>query len=772
MVTRQPMIRRYKTVNAARKAIALRLKQKEKMQESKDRCTRPLVSIIIPCFNQGVYLNECIDSIKNQTYDNIEIVLVNDASTDGVTENIINEFKSIKIKNRNIAIIHNEKNLGLPGTRNEGINASIGEFILPLDADDKISSNFISSCVSEIIKGKKDIIRGRTLFFGSRTGEWVHKPYNFKVLKYENVAPCTCLFKKIHWEEVGGYKEDMVNGYEDWEFWINMGKHGHTMGDCKEAIFYYRQKSKSMVVESNKIRSMLQHNIRMMHKDLYKPEDLQLYKIGDKKKLAMVTMAEGPNYKKMFEEVSERRMREYARKIGADFIVWDNHDGYQYHVFKKLDLGKLLDDYDRVAFIDSDIIIKKNAPNIFEYVPEDCVGMCNEHCSDYMKETVKYYNQELEKNGLSNKAIFSSWDGMYFNGGVIVVSKCHKHIFEYIFTETLDHWAEQGLINYQILRHKVKTVDIGIKFNGIRNFMINCKYTPKMRLHETFFLHENINMYHADEKLKLLKESLSEIEKIENSFVIWKKTEKLKIKVIALCYNEEKMIPFFLRHYSTFCDKIVIYDNFSTDRSKDILSKNSKVDIVQWNSDGRLEDKKYLEIKNTSWMGDKKEWDWVIVCDMDEFIYHPNILEVLQKYKFSRITFPRIDGYQMVNEGFPADDGKTQIYDIVKTGFHDENYAKRAIFNPKSISSINYLPGAHLCKPRGIVKQSPEPELKLLHYKFFGHKHWKERAEMYAPRLVGVDYDWGQHVYTQFAHGSLELYKKEAHLDEVFKILP
>ena len=101
-----------------------------------------LVSVVIPCYNSGIYIEKAINSVKNQTYKNVEIIVVNDGSTDSYT---LKYFKNVK----NITLI-NQKNKGLPNARNVGIKKAKGKYILPLDADDWIRKDAIQLMVKSI----------------------------------------------------------------------------------------------------------------------------------------------------------------------------------------------------------------------------------------------------------------------------------------------------------------------------------------------------------------------------------------------------------------------------------------------------------------------------------------------------------------------------------------------------------------------------------------------------------------------------------------------
>jgi glycosyltransferase involved in cell wall biosynthesis len=183
-----------------------------------------LVSIIVPCYNHASFINETLQSVVDQTYTNWECIIVNDGSIDK-TEIIAKEWCN---KDGRFSYIYQE-NEGPSSARNNGIKKCKGEFILPLDADDYITSDFIEKLVPELLNDKSlGIVSCYTKFFADNIKKTTFnlKPEgdDWRNLLYVNQLISTSLYRKECWEEVGGYDETMTNGFEDWEFWINVIK--------------------------------------------------------------------------------------------------------------------------------------------------------------------------------------------------------------------------------------------------------------------------------------------------------------------------------------------------------------------------------------------------------------------------------------------------------------------------------------------------------------------------------------------------------------------
>ncbi|MBM7853711.1 glycosyltransferase involved in cell wall biosynthesis [Desulfohalotomaculum tongense] len=223
----------------------------------------PLVSVVIPCYNYGRYVREAVYSVLNSTYPNIEIIVVNDGSTDKFTLEVLKELE------REAAVIHQE-NRGLPGARNAGFKSARGKYVLPLDADDIIASTYLETA-TWLMEKNPDIsfVYSDVKLFGEQDYIWYTSDYNFPELLLYNYIPATALVRKEAWEKAGGYDENMIKGYEDWEFWIRLGLNGFKGKRIKDTLFYYRKHGPSMLNESNKHRSEIVKYIRKKHRSAY-----------------------------------------------------------------------------------------------------------------------------------------------------------------------------------------------------------------------------------------------------------------------------------------------------------------------------------------------------------------------------------------------------------------------------------------------------------------------------------------------------------------------
>lgn len=205
----------------------------------------------------------------------------------------------------------------------------------------------------------------------------------------------------------------------------------------------------------------------------------------------------------------------------------------------------------------------------------------------------------------------------------------------------------------------------------------------------------------------------------------------MKIDVYSLCYNEELLLPYFIRHYAKFASNIYIYDNYSTDRSEEI-ARNAGLNIIKFNTNNKFDDVTHMNIKNNCWKSSKA--DWVIVQDMDEFVYHPNLTEILEK---TDATIFDLLMYNMFSLVFPTTTG--QIYDEIQMGTPFGPYygpsRKMLLFRPSQIHEISYTPGCHSANPEGNVKICINTDIKFLHMKFLSKEYYIKKTIMSYERF-------------------------------------
>lgn len=209
------------------------------------------------------------------------------------------------------------------------------------------------------------------------------------------------------------------------------------------------------------------------------------------------------------------------------------------------------------------------------------------------------------------------------------------------------------------------------------------------------------------------------------------------ITIFTIAYNESVLMKFMIDHYrSKFPNcRIVVYDNMSTDGCDKIAIENG-CEVIYYDTNNKISDKKYLEIKNNCWK--TATTNWVAVVDMDELI-DLNKEQLLMEESLNN-TLIKFEGYNMVN--------MEDNYDLenITYGTRCPPYDKSYVFNKKHISEINYEPGCHKCKPIGIAKYSNNI-YKTYHYICIHPDLQVAKYKNYANRLSDENkkHKWGDH---------------------------
>ena len=177
---------------------------------------QPLVTIVIPCYNYAEYVGEAIESVINQTYSNIELIVINDGSTDN-SDNVIKKLQ----KKYNFKYI-NQHNQGIIAVRNQAINVAKGEYLVQLDADDYIDKTYIKKCLKAAIKFDVDIVYTQVKFIGRVDFTSNYIDFDLEKLKHDNYIHASSLVKKsiLINKKYDSYLND--KGYEDWDIFLDL----------------------------------------------------------------------------------------------------------------------------------------------------------------------------------------------------------------------------------------------------------------------------------------------------------------------------------------------------------------------------------------------------------------------------------------------------------------------------------------------------------------------------------------------------------------------
>jgi glycosyltransferase involved in cell wall biosynthesis len=235
---------------------------------AKSMTKRIKVSIVIPCFNHGEFLPEAVCSAIAIKRDDIETIVVDDGSTDKRTREVMDALPAQAIK------VIRQENKGLAAARNAGIVISRGEYILPLDADNRLRFDYVERGIRILdAKPQVGVVYGDAEYIGMRTGRWHVGSFERDRLLQWNYIDACAMYRRCIWEENRGYDGTMpVQGYEDWDFWLGALEHGWEFAYIPEIFFDYRQSKRSMTTLTFGFESQIEAFVASKHGLLYRQQ--------------------------------------------------------------------------------------------------------------------------------------------------------------------------------------------------------------------------------------------------------------------------------------------------------------------------------------------------------------------------------------------------------------------------------------------------------------------------------------------------------------------
>lgn len=219
---------------------------------------KQLVSVIVPMRNAAPFIVETLESIVASTYRPIEVIVMDDGSTDDSLR-VAKEFAKAHPEIR----ILSQPNAGVSAARNNAIREAKGEWILPVDADDRISPTYIEHAMAAI-SNEVRIIGCRAEYFGARQGEWCLPEFSYELLARKNMIHACSLFRKADWQSVGGFCEEEIYR-EDWDFWLSLMELGGRYVRLDEVGLYYRVHEGSRRAKAKQRKRLIVDAINRRH---------------------------------------------------------------------------------------------------------------------------------------------------------------------------------------------------------------------------------------------------------------------------------------------------------------------------------------------------------------------------------------------------------------------------------------------------------------------------------------------------------------------------
>jgi len=241
----------------------------------------PNVSVVIPCFNLGAYLDEAVQSVLEQTYADFEIVIVDDGSDDPATCHLLTSYLRPKTR-----IIRTE-NRGLAEARNGGLNEARGRYVSFLDADDAYERRFLERTVGCLQREPATAFASCWLSaFGDASFTWRPESCAFPELLAEDTVCTAALIRREVLLALGGFDPQMpLAGYEDWELAVRLVACGHQGKIIPEQLFRYRIRSGSMteMCAAPENHALLVAYIVDKHADAYRTRSTEVMKVIEKR---------------------------------------------------------------------------------------------------------------------------------------------------------------------------------------------------------------------------------------------------------------------------------------------------------------------------------------------------------------------------------------------------------------------------------------------------------------------------------------------------------
>lgn len=206
------------------------------------------VSVIIPCYNTGEYLEEAIQSVFQSSFQDFEIIVVNDGSTEETTCSVL-----ASIDYPFTRLIHQE-NGGLAAARNSGVRKSSGDLLFFLDSDNRVRKGYFEKALKVFeVNPNVGVVYAKPIFFGeSIVPRFESRDFNFEALLAGNYIDACAFVRREAFEAIGGFDENReLKISEDWEFWIRLAQTSWRFYLLDEQLFDYRIRKNSMIGEQD-----------------------------------------------------------------------------------------------------------------------------------------------------------------------------------------------------------------------------------------------------------------------------------------------------------------------------------------------------------------------------------------------------------------------------------------------------------------------------------------------------------------------------------------
>lgn len=233
-----------------------------------------LVSVVIPCYQQMHWLGAAIRSVLASTWQQVEIWVIDDGSSEALSEEVL-----AFLRKGQIHLLH-QRNQGVCKARNVAIGRTQGDFVLPLDADDMIAPTYLEKAMTAFRWNRQLAVvsSGYCYLLGKEEGKCQCETFSPAMLLRHNQIVVTSLFRKSLWERVGGFAEILSRlSLEDWDFWLSVYALNPNFLILPEPLIYYRLHGPSRNACGQYIRRKSKLLILLRHWRLYVMHPIDLF---------------------------------------------------------------------------------------------------------------------------------------------------------------------------------------------------------------------------------------------------------------------------------------------------------------------------------------------------------------------------------------------------------------------------------------------------------------------------------------------------------------
>jgi glycosyltransferase involved in cell wall biosynthesis len=293
-----------------------------------------LVSVIICNYNYERYIRQAINSALSQTYPNIELIIIDDGSTDD-SRGIIEKY----LKNHPEIRYYKQKNQGAIAARNRGLKLAKGELLVFLDSDDTMPNNYLHELYHTAVENRADVVYADLQCFGGSNQLLAADDFDLELLKYRNFINMAALIKK---PAVKNMKFDTELGkrglvFEDWDFFLNLAMNGAKITKATSTVLNYRihgdsrnnnnpfrpQKLESLIYIIVKNAKKYNYSVEDVLKNLIRSFGAEASLFAELEKIIKYNEAEIENLKQQIADFKKSRSYRLGRLLLAPFRIFN-----------------------------------------------------------------------------------------------------------------------------------------------------------------------------------------------------------------------------------------------------------------------------------------------------------------------------------------------------------------------------------------------------------------------------------------------------------------